>query len=134
MGLEENLEKGNMYRSPLKLLEALEDDLPPEENYWFEYSGRETKNFGNLQGVKSYLEDIEENIGRYRDILPIETDSEWLVYREKDDTSYFGVEFPFVVLESDYGFRSSGKAGSISFGFVSGNLEVQDSVPGKSRE
>lgn len=117
MALEQTLEEEQSYGSPREFLEKA-DQLPEDEQYWLENSTGAKQTFETLDDLRSYMKDLEEDWQRFRDFIPLEPDSHRLDYRESEEAEYLSVEFPYVVLETEYGSATAGRAGSLSFGFV----------------
>lgn len=126
MALDETLENGKLYRSPIDFLEKADNDLPEDQEYWLENSTGDEWTFESLSELKNFLENLEDDWEKYRDFLPAEADSERVQFRETAEAEYFGVEFPYVELETDHYERSAGQTGKVSFGYLAEKDVIED--------
>ena len=125
MALDETLEHGKVYRSPVGFLEDTEDELPEDQEYWLENSTGDEWVFDSLPELRKFLETKEDDWEKYRDFIPVESDSESVQIRESDEARYFGIEFPYMELETNYAQGSAGQTGKVSLGYLT-EKEVVD--------
>lgn len=128
MALDETLENGKLYRSPVDFLEAEENDLPEEQEYWLQNSTGNEWTFESLPELKNFLENLEDEWGKYRDFRPVESDSDRLQFRKSAEAEYFGIEFPYVELETDHYQRSAGQTGKVSFGYLAEKDAIEEPI------
>jgi len=128
MALDETLEHGKVYRSPVDFLEDAEGELPEDQEYWLENSTGEEWVFDSLPELRNFLETKEDDWGKYRDFLPVESDSESIQVRESDEAKYFGIEFPYMELETDYNQGLAGQTGKLSLGYLTEKEVIDGTV------
>jgi hypothetical protein len=119
MALDDILEGGRTYSSPMDFLEKEGNQLPEDQEYGVENSTGERKTVDSLQDLIEYLEDVEGRWGDLRAFIPVDADSHFVTYEASDEAEYFGVEFPYTLMETDYNSESAGRIGSIRFGYLS---------------
>jgi hypothetical protein len=126
MALEHALEEGQSYASPTEFLEQV-DQLPEDQSYWLENSTGRKETFGSLRQLRSYLDELEDDWQRFREFIPVESDSDGIMYRNSNQAEYPDVEFPYMDLETEH---SSSVLGSINIGFMAEkDRPVQEAVP-----
>lgn len=133
MELDEILEEGEAYSSPADFLEKAEDYLTDDQTYWVENSTGEKRTVESFEGLMDYLKNKEEEWRNLREFVPVNADSHLVTHKVSEGAEYFGIEFPYTVMETDYGSRSGGRIGSIRFGYLD-SREVDVSAEVTSRK
>jgi hypothetical protein len=119
MALDDILEGGRSYGSPAEFLEKEEDHLPDDQNYGVENSTGERRTVESLEELRAYLENKEEEWRNLREFVPVDVDSRLVTHETSENAEYFGIEFPYTVMETDYNTASAGQIGTIRLGYLS---------------
>lgn len=112
--LDQALEEGQVYGSPTEFLDQV-DSLPEDQTYWLDNSKGRKETFESLEGLKGYLENLEDNWEKYREFIPLESNSDRVEHRSTEELEYLDVKFPYIGMETEHG---SSTQGSISLGFM----------------
>jgi hypothetical protein len=129
MALDDILEGGRSYGSPVEFLEKEQNHLPEDQGYWAENTTGNKETFDSLDGLLTYLEGIEDRWGNLRDFGSVDISSEAVTRRSTDEAEYFEIEFPYTLMETDYNPNLAGRHGAVRLGYFIEKEEDPVDIP-----